>query len=404
MKYIKDNDNQPNLLEPIENLYKEWHLWSKCFGKVLLVSGPPSSGKTTLVFKMIEKFPVCQTINRKKIHYDSCFKIGEIFFGNIFKEIKEIIGKEITHFFQLNAIKLEDIEDSKSDDFVKIKEKMKKIFKSDEYNEYALMTIFTAYYEESKKYIFAGYNLILDEVLLNTEKSYEIFCYCFNYYPMVKRMLLFNTVEELLKKCIARNNDFLAFSSQYTDLKSLYSASEKLEMETGNSSLAYRFPTEIMRYYKEFYDFKLKLNTYDIVLEQTSQDRLKFVINEMNEAQLYLITELKRFKSSWPIEYLNTNKEIYKIFEDSVNQQVYITTKLNYDYVLRSSKIENLKLLDDKNFLIKFLGKVLLWLTGESINLEKPQHYCDKNVEHIVHYAIEEVPSLGVINDGDITN
>jgi len=36
------------------SLFNEWHIWSKCFGKLIIVNGVSSSGKTTLVSRLSE--------------------------------------------------------------------------------------------------------------------------------------------------------------------------------------------------------------------------------------------------------------------------------------------------------------------------------------------------------------
>ena len=94
------------------NLYKEWSLWVSQLGKVILVTGPQSSGKTTLIFKIIDKIPNLHTINRKAISFSLIPEIDKLFFTDLLEEVRKLTNREFKDGYDLLQLKTEDIEDS----------------------------------------------------------------------------------------------------------------------------------------------------------------------------------------------------------------------------------------------------------------------------------------------------
>ena len=47
--------------------FKEWALWSKCFGKVVMINGLSCSGKTTLTKNLRKIYKITSKIQNEKI-------------------------------------------------------------------------------------------------------------------------------------------------------------------------------------------------------------------------------------------------------------------------------------------------------------------------------------------------
>lgn len=345
------------------NLRREWNIWTNFFGKILIIHGPSSSGKSTLLFAILKRFPNCVTINRKKIQSASKIIVTKFFFTALLKEASLIIGREISSLSMLYTLGSQEIPKHRIAEFNSIKRQIKQILATEQFKKYSLQILFSSYYEESKQVIFSGYNLLIDETLLDDELSYEIFCSCYNFYPKIKSLILFNTLDDLLEKYITRNNKFISFSQQHTNNTDLLVALSSIEVTTGASSLTYRAPVEILGNYRKFYDFTPTLCTNNIPLARITRDELFVLINRINEQQLRLIQILDKFDVKLPVtqNYINPLQVINEIF--ATTSSVYILSKRKYDFVVHSSQLQNLTLLSENMAIMtKFLASVLEWL------------------------------------------
>jgi len=80
----------------LDLMFLEWSLASKYLGKILLIIGPRSSGKSTLIPKVVDKFTNCFSINRKKIFFEVYEDIGQKYFTDILSEASSIMESNIT--------------------------------------------------------------------------------------------------------------------------------------------------------------------------------------------------------------------------------------------------------------------------------------------------------------------
>ncbi len=350
------------------SLYKEWSLWSKMLGKILLLSGPESSGKTTLMLKIIDKFPNWKTINHKKIAqevFDS-EKIQSFFF-NYLAEISNITGKHIITLEQLYQINDEGLTSSYKIRIKKIKNEIAAITTAEYFRDIFLTQIFLAYYDALKQYIFAGDNVIIDEVLVSSEREYGIFRYYCNY-PNIKRMLLFNTMSEILEKCIIRNNKFLTLLNEHLNIDDFIASQKKMERETGSSSSTCRMPGDIIKAYKRYYHFKVIPVNNDIILEETTLDTLQSVICRIAKQQLSLIKNL--VKKGYIIDIaenlVDVSKELQEIFGTA--KKAYVISKTTFEYIIKAPGVTELTELDNAEFLQNLLKDVFEWKDRDSYN------------------------------------
>jgi len=349
-------------------LYKEWSLWSKMLGKILLVSGPASSGKTTLVLKVIEKFSNWKTINRKKILqevFDS--ESIQLFFFDYLLEASNITGRGIVTLEQLYQITEGEITSSHKIRIKKIKNEITIMQTSECFMDIFLKQTSIAYYDAFKQYIWNGVNVIIDEGLVSTEREYNLFRYFCNY-PHTKRMLLFNSMNEILEKCIIRNNKFLALLDQYDDINDFIVSKKKLERDTGNSSSTCRMPKDIIEAHKRYYHFETNPSNNDITLEVITLDTLQPVISRIAGEQLSLMESLIR--KGYVINILENlvdiAGELKKIFATA--KKLYTTTKTNFEYCIKAPGVFELTELDNVEFLQNLLKDVLEWKDKKDSN------------------------------------
>jgi hypothetical protein len=368
--YMKDVLGHDNDLENHSTflMIKEWFLCSVFFGKVLIVSGPQSSGKSTLAFKMLEHFPNFSTINRNKIIQDVTNQV----FGDCFAEASNITNQQINSFLHLNSIISESLPLEKKDQFLYLKHKIEAVISQKK--QKFLMDIFSKYYIEIKKFILSGINVIIDEGLIHLDEEYSIFKYCCGNYKNIKIMLLFNTMEENLTKCIVRNNKFLDLLSTNESLYDSIRKIDEQEISSGNSMSSYRSPLKIIKNYKEFYCFDTYVNTEKSILSEISRNSTNDLFLKVCNEELKLLSALNqgnKLKLEVPFDM---EQELNSIFKNS--NVAYITSKIKFDFIIPASKIPTLDLLENVSFLNNLLKDIIPWLSSydDTINASDGYH------------------------------
>ncbi len=185
-------------------LYKEWAIWSKCFGKVIVINGISSVGKTTLA-TFLCKFGF------NKISIDDI--VIQYVFADLWNIMPDkmlcakralINENDILKIFfriKVNKDQYSSVQIGIIDDFIAIAELIPK---------HSLMELNDKIYNKAKKFIFSGQNVVID-TLLSTQDEINLFSYCCSYYP-ISIILLYSSLEENLKKCFARNAEAFKYN------------------------------------------------------------------------------------------------------------------------------------------------------------------------------------------------
>jgi GTPase SAR1 family protein len=365
-------------------------LSSENLGKVLLIVGPPSSGKTTLVLKLLEFIPNLFTINRKELLFkhipNLISKAEQVFCNELLKEASELFEKPINNSLELYYLKPEELKEKyKREALAELKSKFKKIASSEKFDHFVLHGLFTEYYNELKEYIFSGRNVIIDEGIISSQASLDIFRNCCNNYSGIRTALLFNTPEDTLKKCVIRNNKFAELLEKFHGVENIKQTIERTTVESGNSSEIYRVPNSLIDDYIKYYDFKPDINEYDTVLGKISKQELETLYYQIILEHLKLIGLLnyKNYERTLEKGLKDRKKEIDKIMQNS--ELVYIVSKVKHDYYINTSDTMNISLLYDSNS----LKDILLWLTSSIINAYEKTLLIESNYEHSKAEAIK---------------
>jgi hypothetical protein len=231
------------------NLYREWVIWSKCFGKVLVINGTSSSGKTTLC-KYLSKFGF-NKINSDEILDEVMLDFFSRFTKNVLLVKSFLVNDDITRV--LNGYKVKEVNYSKSQ-LMLIKILQDEINHILKHHFPHKMEIYDKIYEKAAKYVFSGQDVVIDIVAKGD--SIDMLSYCFRYYP-IKTVLLYCSLQENLIKCIKRN---------YTSLST--------------DGIDYRYPAVIIDQYDSFYTFILKNNISkkDKVIGIVNKDQVRAIL------------------------------------------------------------------------------------------------------------------------------
>lgn len=318
----------------VVDLYMEWKIWSRCFGKVVVINGVSSSGKSTLShylsnfgFNIISLDSV-----RDKLLLDYADKHFKIPVTQIKKFLSDTIILKVLYGFKFTEVHY----DKQKIELIHNLQKQFFNFILQDNNFLTTMQIFEQMYDISKKFIFSGQNVLLDVMAYG--KDVDMLRYSFRYYPM-KIGLLYNSLEENLNKCFQRN---------YLSLK--------------KDLIEYRHPLDIMEQYKEFYQFVSKDNIfkYESVFEKVSKGTIKNVLEIAIHFQILLLNNFKyNLIADDAVCFMAYDDKIKKIYELTEmfktlmaleeDIEVFVVPRAEYDFVIKTSDLQmmNRKLISD---------------------------------------------------------
>lgn len=306
------------------NLYSEWKIWSQCFGKVVIINGTSSSGKTTLS-TYINKFGFY--VIKSDDTYD------ELLFNYLSNSISDmpllkIFLNSIDLISIMHGYKIQEQKYSKPQiKIIKIiQDNINLLILNSRYPVITKKELYDSMYEKSKQYIFSGQNVLLD-LVARDEDTINMLRYSFNYYPL-KICLLYSNLAENLKKCFLRN---------YISLK--------------NDEANFRTCSMVMNQYKDFYKFKLKqdINSTDTVLEKINKKEILNILDIAIFHEHNLIWDLQS-KLINPVLKETQGKDLVKDMVEmlrdkmmlKVCEEVFVISTIKYDFLLKSSDLEKI--------------------------------------------------------------
>lgn len=326
------------------------------WGEVILINGTRSSGKTTLVNKVIEKLSHFRTLNRKEHVELILAKLDELFFLDLLSQAREVTGKPVKDSIVLYHLTASQAKESVHQEVIlAIGEKFNEIVKSAHFiNSYNIL-LFTSYYQEMQPYLIQGYNYIIDEGLTSSDDAYATFRACSQDYQKVKRVLLYNTLQDNYNKCCARNNKFREFMDRYDSADVAQEALRKFERESKGSTNTYRFPKEIISNYLQYYHVKPYLVEGEKCLGTITHNEIEVLFHQIFKAQNELLDYLssKNLLQVNSSHQMDVQKEIDTFCQGA--EILYVSSKLNNDYILDGGEIKQLSNLEDPSFLESFL-------------------------------------------------
>ena len=323
-------------------------------GKILILTGLPSSGKTTLRKYLLKYKPLnLKTINRKKILEKSLNCFGEShWFKNMLLELSLKLGKVITlqNFFYLKN-QISDYEESK-----------KILQLCQEYQDIHIDIIFKNYVDEIQRILNLGYNIIIDDSSLFYDADFLKLKNLLDQKVEVKRILLYSSLPNLINKCAIRNNKFLNLLKESDNPENVDEITIKLESETNDSGFDYRDFNMIIYYYNQFFYIKNPVNLQynDIVLDKLTLDSYIIIVNKILMKQKKFDQKLKALKYIKPNDSIKYDISSIDMFKG--NSFHYIVPKTNMDFILIADKFKNIELLKNENFLQYYLHKIIYWL------------------------------------------
>ncbi len=284
-------DDYPSSLN--SQIYKNWSIWFRCLGKILMINGVTCSGKTTLAKEFLK--------------YGYKYFKDDVTHQFIFQLIKQVIPSipyeklfstddALAALFHDSPLNKEYSEDQKRFIDLLIINKNKIISLIE--NTRGLYLELT--YTTTKKYLSNGFNVVID---IRHGCQTEINMFLNHFETLIKRVLLYSPLDINIENCIFRN------------IKSLE-----------NNKANFRLPSSVIKEFTQL--FKLEpVSNYCKILVQKHQ--IYESLDHAKEHFVYLHRIHPSFFSSIQDEHEKINNVI-KMFSESNSCFVYV----NYDYDL----------------------------------------------------------------------
>lgn len=316
------------------NLYREWKIWSQCFGDVIVINGPSSSGKTTYG-KYLSGFGF-NLISLDDIFYESYFRL--MCDSGIDKHLQELLLLAKKFILKEDLSKLIDGFEIDEKKYIQyeiqvIKAIQSNILKVTENTELpSFIQVMSCLYNNAKEFLFSGRNVVVD-VLFPESSSFDMLSFAFHYYPMTN-ILLYSSLEDNLKKCFQRNYQFIKEVSD-----------------------DYRYPSQVISQYSDFYEFisERDLNLKSCIGAYVDIKGLKQVLGVVEYCQ-YNLTKIIQQRG---IKELITfdNEQILKdatnklsVLIKGSSDYLLVAAKVKYDYIINSAHLT--KIYSVKNALV----------------------------------------------------
>lgn len=249
---------------------KEWSIWCKCFGKVLILNGNSSSGKTTLS-RYLSKFGF-NLISLDDLVTAAYFDYIKNRFCNQINLIEQFVkNDDLRRIISGYTPDANQYTNEEFDFIYRLQQDIYIVHKTQHivWKPVSLAEKFNNLYHQAKAFIFSGRSVIIDLVVPGND--IDLLIYTFGYYPMTV-IILYNSLEDNLGKCFHRN---------------------ELSKKTGQ--IDFRYPLDIMLGYQEFYKFAPKMDVCksDWVIEKINKARLIKALYHAIRHQLYLSNTLE---------------------------------------------------------------------------------------------------------------
>lgn len=300
------------------DLYAEWALWSRCLGKVVVINGTSSSGKSTLAkytiklgFNIINVDKICDQILFDYFNATILSLMSKIQDFLTSDDLRKIYFKHKINKDKYNVVEQKCIIDLEH----QIKENnMEEILEKSLSDK----NIYNRVYDEAKKFIFSGQNVVIDTVLTSNQEI-DLLFWSFHYYK-VSMLLLYSPLEMNLEKCFLRNQ--ISLKQDLCD---------------------YRSPSQVIEQYLLFYTFECNPQDKQKILEKVNKLQVIGTLTDVEQESRELFHQIHN-----SIDYDRTTKSIdttrdfvekaYTSMKlDQSEQNIFVTTEIKYDYILKDN-------------------------------------------------------------------
>ncbi len=293
----------------ISYVFQEWFLWSKCYGKVLVINGVSSSGKTTL----------SKALTKYGFHHIS---VDDVSVDLYYEEIKKLLPS-ITNAKSLTKTDILDIVFNLSlPDKQYTEEQLEQkrvitqqlaLLESELLLSVSSQKRIERMFEEAKQYIYRGENVVIDTVMV--KHGVQDFMSFFNFPNKI--VLLYTPLEQNLMNCF---------------LRPLHD---------------YRCPTQIIYQFIDIYQPSFSKDLSILISKEKILKIFEYVINNLKERFFFLSDS----------DLLCLEKETARAIEDATtalknSNKIYIPKSSIYDAVIT---IPNKKITDN---ILTFLMKL----------------------------------------------
>ena len=234
-------------------------------GKVLLINGPTSSGKSSIANLLCNSQFGFKKLNTKKIASDILKSHEKSFFSEELSRAAKLTKKTVNNVKTLNYF----CENSNNAEIKALHEKT--FEKVGLLIETLFRDLYDAFREETMSIISSGYscvidhNVFLDPYPFRCNKFFELFS---DFGDNFRRLTLYTGMEKIFQNTLSRNHRFMEFAEGFSSWEAAFKKMEEEERRLGHTFLHYRQPVQIVQNWLLHYTLESKFDEKKEFLEK----------------------------------------------------------------------------------------------------------------------------------------
>jgi hypothetical protein len=337
-------------------------------GKILLINGPTSSGKSSIANLLCESDFSFQKLNTKKIASDVLKNHEKKYFESDLKYASSLIGQPVPNVKTLTYF----CENSENSEIYSLYQKVHK--KIEEMSCSLFQELYTAFRDEAISLTSGGENCVIDHNIFLDPYPYrnQVFFKLFrDFGETFKSLTLYTNVEQIFQNNLRRNHKFIEFAEKFSSWKDAFEIMDAEESKAGQTFLHYRQPMQVIQNLQLHYRIRTDEDQNGELLEVIKREDFLSLISKIELAQSHLMGYLIRkgyplVHSKGFLRFIDPRKTFLFVDQLKESECVYIYNKrFSHDFLVKNSWKNKLLSLEKKDLKGTPLEVLRPWLQGK---------------------------------------
>ena len=332
-------------------------------GKLLLLCGPSASGKSFIAESLCADSPKIKKLNYKQIAAKVFSEHEKKYFSEELQEASNIAGVHVPNLKVFDALCIA------SQNALLVSLQFKKKQKQERLGRIFFIELYKVFFDEIQKLFSRGFNCVIDHNIFLDPYPLRYRSFCVHFRTLgenFKILQVYSKIRDNLQNVLDRNKQFTNFVKKYSSYTEAILEISKLETQQGYTSIHYRQPIQIIKYWPLYYSLDNILKTDADLLEVVERSDLQSLCKQIQLAQdelmNFLIKHNPTANEALSIQKLESSRS--SLLNDwEADSKVFIHNKrFIYDDLFINTKMSEDTLNSRQNFFTKFNQNVKEWL------------------------------------------